>query len=66
MSNENDIIEISSPPLTTEAVYIIKTDIGPKEVMVNGEKIKWEWDNAYGTVIIHLKKGEGINIQIRN
>jgi alpha-glucosidase (family GH31 glycosyl hydrolase) len=66
MSNENDIIEISSPPLTTEAVFVIKTDIGPKEVTVNGEKIKWEWDNAYGTVIIHLKKEVEFNIQIRN
>ena len=66
MSKGNDIIEITSPPLSTETVYIIKTDIGPKEVAVNGEKIKWEWDNAYGTVIIHLKKGKGINLQIRN
>ena len=66
MSKSNDIIEISSPPLSTEAVYVIKTDVGPKSVTVNGEKIKWEWDNAYGTVIIHLKKEEGFHIQIRN
>ena len=66
MSKKEDVIEINSPALVSEAVYVIKTDIGPKEVAVNGEKIKWEWDNAYGTVIIHLKKGEGTNIQIRN
>jgi hypothetical protein len=51
--------------LTTETVYVIKTDIGPKDVTVNGAKMKWEWDNAYGTVIIKLKEGIGNKIQIR-
>jgi alpha-glucosidase (family GH31 glycosyl hydrolase) len=65
MSSSGDIIELSTPPLTTESVYVIKTDIGPKEVTVNSERIKWEWDNAYGTVIIKLREGSGNKIQIR-
>jgi alpha-glucosidase (family GH31 glycosyl hydrolase) len=64
MLNANSVIEISSPTLTTDAVYVIKTDVGPKEVIVNGEKVKWEWDNAYGTVIINLKKGNGNKVQV--
>ena len=64
MWNKGDIIELSSPPLTTETVYIIRTEVGPKEVTVNSEKIKWEWDNAYGTVIIYLREGTGNKIQI--
>jgi alpha-glucosidase (family GH31 glycosyl hydrolase) len=64
MTNGNNIIEITSPLLTTETVYVIKMEVGPKEVTVNGEKIKWEWDNAYGTVIINLKEGHGNKIQI--
>jgi alpha-glucosidase (family GH31 glycosyl hydrolase) len=65
MTNGDGIIEITSPQLTTETVYVIKTDIGPKDVTVNGAKMKWEWDNAYGTVIIKLKEGNGNKIQIR-
>jgi hypothetical protein len=65
MTNEDGIIEITSPKLTTETVYVIKTDIGPKDVTVNGTKMKWEWDNAYGTVIIKLKEGNENKIQIR-
>ena len=57
MTNWDGIIEITSPQLTTETVYVIKTDIGPKDVTVNGAKMKWEWDNAYGTMIIKLKEG---------
>ena len=64
MSNKGDIIELSSPPLKTESVYIIRTEVGPKEVTVNGEKVKWEWDNAYGTVIIYLRGSTGNKIQI--
>ncbi|MDR3668705.1 MAG: hypothetical protein P4L35_17830 [Ignavibacteriaceae bacterium] len=64
MRNGDGETEITSPPLSIETVYIVKTDAGPKEVKVNGEKVKWEWDNAYGTVIIKLKEGKENKIQI--
>lgn len=64
MIKSSDFIEITSPKLNIDAVYVIKTDVGPKDVFVNGEKVKWEWDNAYGTVIIHLNKGAGYKIKI--
>ena len=64
MSNKDNIIEITSPSMTTETVYVIKMDASPKEANVDGEKVKWEWDNVSGTVLINLKGGNGNKIQI--
>ncbi|MDR3609633.1 MAG: hypothetical protein P4L27_03645 [Ignavibacteriaceae bacterium] len=64
MSKDEDIIKISTPQLTMKAVYVIRADAGAKEVLVDNEKIKWEWDNAYKAVIFHLEKGKGYNIEL--
>jgi alpha-glucosidase (family GH31 glycosyl hydrolase) len=64
MTKKGDIIKIATPKLLNDAVYVIRADEGAKGVMVNDQRIKWDWDNSYRTVNFRLKKGKGYDIQI--
>lgn len=57
LSRNNKIVEISSPDLVTESVFVIKLETAPAAVTLNGANVRIEWDNAFGTITVRCKKG---------
>jgi alpha-glucosidase (family GH31 glycosyl hydrolase) len=57
LSSTNKKVEINSPNLITESVFIIKLDVAPASITLNDENVRIDWDNAFNTVTVMCKKG---------
>ena len=57
LTSKEKVVEISSPDLLTESVFVVKLDTAPSAITLNGEKVKIYWDNVFGTVSVNCKKG---------
>jgi alpha-glucosidase (family GH31 glycosyl hydrolase) len=56
LTHKDNLVDFSTPPLSSEALVLIKLDKKPSSVICNEQNISIDWDKTQGMVKIELKK----------